>query len=254
MKIMMIGDVVSQIGCDYLRSKLPNFKRENKIDIVIANGENSAIGNGILPASANFLLDSGVDVITTGNHVFKRHEIQDYLEEAENVLRPVNFPHNVSGRGYYIYQSGSLSLCVINMMGTSYLEPLDCPFQTIDKILKTVDTKCILIDFHAEATGEKKALAYYVDGRVSAVVGTHTHVQTADAQILPNGTGFITDVGMTGPINSVLGVCPENVINRLKTHMPTRFEVAQGECKMDCVVIELCNKSGKCESISSLRI
>lgn len=254
MKVLMIGDVISQVGCDFVRQKLPHFKREMKIDVVIANGENSAVGNGILPTSAKFLFDSGVDVITTGNHVYKRFEILNYFEENEQVIRPANFPDSVAGKGYYIYDGGYYRIAVINLMGTSFMEPLACPFETMDRLLQQIDCKYIIVDFHAEATGEKKALGYYLDGRVSAVVGTHTHVQTADEQILPQGTGYITDVGMTGPIDSVLGITPQNVITRLKTHMPTRFEVPETKCRMECVLLELCEKTGKCNHITRLRI
>lgn len=254
MKVLMIGDVISQTGCDYLRQKLPQIKHEMKIDVVIANGENSAVGNGILPTSAKHLLDSGVDVITTGNHVYKRFEIQSYLEETPQVIRPANFSDSAYGNGCYIYDGGHFRLGIINLLGTSYMEPLHCPFETMDKLLDQIDCDCVVVDFHAEATGEKKALGYYVDGRVSAVVGTHTHVQTADEQILPNGTGFITDLGMTGPIASVLGIEPECVIQRLKTHLPTRFEVAQGDCRMDCVLLEISQKDGRCERIHRMQL
>lgn len=254
MKVLMIGDVISQVGCDFLRQKLPQIKHEMKIDIVIANGENSAVGNGILPSSAKFLLDSGVDIITTGNHVYKRFEILDYLDENNQVIRPANFPIGSNGNGYYIYDGGYYSLCVINLMGTSFMEPLACPFETMDNILNEINCKYILVDFHAEATGEKKAMGYYLDGKVSAIVGTHTHIQTADEQILPNGTGYITDIGMTGPIESVLGITPQNVITRLKTHMPTRFEVPNSKCEMDAVLLDLCDKTGKCNTITRMKI
>ncbi len=254
MKILMIGDVVSQIGCDFLRERLPQFKRQNSIDVVIANGENSAVGNGILPASATFLLDSGVDIITTGNHVYKRREIYSYLDETPQVIRPANFPDCCNGNGYYLYDGGSYQLLVINLIGVSFMEPVNNPFVVIDDILAEVKAKYVLVDFHAEATGEKKAMGYYLDGKVSAVVGTHTHIQTADEQVLPNGTGYITDLGMTGPIDSVLGVCPENIITRFKTHMPTRFEVAEGKCQLDGVMLTLDEKTGLCKSITRINL
>ena len=254
MKILMIGDVVSQIGCDFLRERLPQYKREHAIDIVVANGENSAVGNGILPSSATFLLDSGVDVITTGNHVYKRREIYNYLEETPQVIRPANFPTSCAGNGYYLYDGGSFQLMVINLQGVSFMEPLSSPFEVVDDILSKVSAKYILVDFHAEATGEKKALGYYLDGRVSAVVGTHTHIQTADEQILPQGTGYITDLGMTGPIESVLGVSPQSIITRFKTHMPTRFETAEGNCQLDGVVLELDPKTGGCNAITRINL
>ncbi|MGI5958524.1 MAG: TIGR00282 family metallophosphoesterase [Massiliimalia sp.] len=249
MKILFIGDVVSQPGCDFVRKKLPAFKREKQIDVVIANGENSAVGNGMLPHSADFLLDSGVDVITSGNHVFRRREIYDYLEEHPQVIRPANYPDSCPGKGYYLYDGGSFQLCVINLMGTVFLDSLESPFVTIERILKEAGTRCCFVDFHAEATGEKKALAYYLDGRVSCFAGTHTHVQTADEQILPQGTGYITDAGMTGPIDSVLGVNPQNIIERYLTCMPVRFEVLDSPCKMDAVLFEVDPKTGKCGKI-----
>lgn len=254
MKILMIGDVISQIGCDFLREKLPQFKRENAVDIVIANGENSAVGNGILPTSATFLLDSGVDVITTGNHVYKRREIYSYLDETEQVIRPANYPDCCNGKGYYLYDGGSFQLMVINLLGTSFMEAVDNPFDVVDSILEKESAKYILVDFHAEATGEKKAMGYYLDGKVSAVVGTHTHIQTADEQILPKGSGYITDLGMTGPIDSVLGVCPESIITRFKTHMPTRFETAEGRCQLDGVLLTLDEKTGLCKSITRVNL
>ncbi|MEG0571230.1 MAG: TIGR00282 family metallophosphoesterase [Oscillospiraceae bacterium] len=253
-RVLAIGDIVSQIGCDFLRQKLPNFKSENNIDVVIANGENSAIGNGILPLSANHILDSGVDVITTGNHVFKRREIYSYLDETPQVIRPANFPTQCNGNGYYLHDKGAFQLAVINLMGVSYMDSLDSPFIVVDKLLNEIHCKNIIVDFHAEATGEKKALGYYLDGRVSAVFGTHTHVQTADEQILPKKTGFITDIGMTGPTESVLGVVPECVIERFITKMPTRFEVAKSECMLEGVIITLNEKTGECTSIERIRI
>lgn len=254
MKILMIGDVVSQVGCDYVREKLPKLKKELGVDVTIANGENSAIGNGILPNSANSLFDSGVDIITTGNHTFRRFEIYSYIDENPALIRPINFPKGTPGNGYYIYDGGNFQLCVVNLMGLSYLEPLDCPFKAMDNLLEQIDCKNIIVDFHAEATGEKKAMAYYLDGRVSAVIGTHTHTQTADEQILKNKTAFMTDVGMTGPIDSILGVAPECIIKKLKTHLPVRFEVPDSQCAMDCVLIDIDKKNGNATGIKRMKI
>lgn len=253
-KILCIGDVISQIGCDYLKLKLPGYRHENGIDVVMANGENSAVGNGILPVSADFLLTCGVDVITTGNHVFKRREILPYFENSDCVIRPLNYPSSCIGRGSYIYDGGGFSVAFVNLLGTAFMEAMDCPFDVIDAFLEKNETKIVVVDFHAEATGEKKAMAYYLDGRVSLLVGTHTHIQTNDAQILPQKTGYITDLGMTGPIHSVLGVVPENIIARYKTKMPTRFETAEGECRLEGVVAEIDEKTGSCISIEAIRI
>jgi len=254
MRVLMIGDVISQPGCDFLRKKLPVVKRQYQIDAVVANGENSAVGNGILPQSARFLFDSGVDVLTGGNHSFKRREIQEYIEETPTLLRPANFPSRCWGNGYYVLDGGRWTLCVISLLGQVYLDPVDSPFKVCDKILSEVKADFTVIDFHAEATGEKQALAYYLDGRVSAVVGTHTHVQTADEAILPKGTGYISDLGMTGPIVSILGVTPENVIEKMTTLLPTRFIVPDTDCKMEGVILDLDKATGLCTSIERIRI
>ncbi len=254
LNILFIGDVVSQVGCEFLRKILPNLKREYNVDIVIANGENSAVGNGISENSANHMFDSGVDIITTGNHVYRRRDFYDYLDRTPQIVRPANFPDECNGKGYYVYDAGSYTLCVINMMGTVFMQPLDNPFFVIDKILDTVKADYYVIDFHAEATGEKKAFAYYVDGRVSCVVGTHTHVQTADEQILRNGTGYISDLGMTGPKESALGIEPQNVIQKLKYNMPVKFEVAQGVQIFNALLAKLSKNTGQCTEVVRINI
>lgn len=249
MKLLMIGDVISQQGCIYLREVLPGLKQELNVDITVVNGENSAVGNGILPKSAAHLFDSGADVITTGNHVYKRREILPYLEEHPALIRPANFSSECAGNGYYLFDALRYTVCIINVLGQSFMEPISSPFDAVDRILETVKADLFILDFHAEATGEKGALAYYLDGRVAAVLGTHTHVQTADEQILPNGTAFISDVGMTGPKQSVLGVKPECVIQRMRLHIPTRFETAEGPCVLQGVLLDLDEKTGKCRAI-----
>ncbi|MBQ2604144.1 MAG: TIGR00282 family metallophosphoesterase [Acutalibacteraceae bacterium] len=252
MKTLCIGDVVGSNGCEFLMKKLPAFKRNNSIDFVIANGENSADGNGITPQSAKMLFNSGVDVITTGNHAFKRRECYDYFDDCNELVRPANYPEGgAPGRGYTIIDMLKYKVCVINAMGTFELEPLDCPFRKLDKILEeTADCKIRILDFHAEATAEKKAMGYYLDGRISAVFGTHTHVQTADEAILPHGTGYITDVGMTGAVESVLGVKKEIIISSFIYKMPERFEIAEGECQMDCIIFDIDTKTGKAVAVS----
>lgn len=256
MLILCIGDVVGGNGCDFLRRHLPALKRTKGIDVVIANGENSSDGNGITPASANHLFDSGVDVITTGNHTYRRREVYDYLDETEAIIRPANFPPDAPGHGITVLDMGRTQVAVVNLMGAVYLdEHLDCPFRTLDAILKKYDLpKICIVDFHAEATGEKRALAYYADGRVSAVFGTHTHVQTADETVLPLGTGYITDAGMTGVIDSVLGVKKELVIKKQLSRMPVRFDYADGACKMDCVLFDIDEKTGLCRSAERISI
>lgn len=256
MNILAIGDVVAPIGTDFLRQKLPKIKKEYKVDLVIANGENSAEGNGITPYSADFLFDSGVDVITTGNHVFRRREIYDYLDEHEFIIRPLNFPKSTTpGKGYCEIDFLKYKVIVVNLMGNVYMENADCPFCTVDKLLNGLNEKdIVLVDFHAEATSEKRAMGFYLDGKVSAMFGTHTHVATADECIFKNGTGYITDVGMTGPIDSVLGVKPINIIDKLKNKLPVKFETATGKCKMECIMFTIDEKTKKTERVNRLTI
>lgn len=256
MRILCIGDVVGSKGCAFVREKLSALKKAYSIDVVICNGENSADGNGVLPVSADSLFASGVDVITLGNHTFRRKEIYSYLDESSFIIRPINYPESTTpGVGKCVLDLGRAQVTVINLMGNVYFgDSLACPFETMDKVLKDVDTNITIVDFHAEATGEKGALAHYLDGKVSAIFGTHTHVQTADEQILPKGTGFITDVGMTGPVNSVLGIKSELIIEKLKNKLPVRFEIAQQPYKLDAVIFEIENTTGKCTGIERISV
>lgn len=254
MKILAIGDVVSDVGCKYLSKTLPKLKKMYQPDVVIVNGENSAPGNGITPNSANMIFNCGVDVITTGNHTFRRKEICEYFDETPNAIRPANYPYCEVGNGYYIVDLGRTKLCVISLIGTAYIDSFACPFKAVEDIIGKIDTKNIIIDFHAESTGEKGALAYYFNGKVSAIYGTHTHVQTADEQILDKGTGFITDIGMTGPIRSILGVKPECIIYSMRTKMPIKFEVENIACKLDGVLIEIDESTGKCLNIERVAV
>ena len=255
MNILCIGDVVGSVGCQFLRAHLPALKRAKGIDLVIANGENSADGNGVTPASAEYLLDSGVDVITTGNHSFRRRESYELYDTCETLLRPANYPAAAPGRGLCVVDMGRVRVAVINLMGTVYLESLRCPFETLDALLKTPDLpKLCIVDFHAEATGEKRALGFYADGRVTALFGTHTHVPTADECLLPHHTGYLTDAGMTGVVDSVLGVKPEIIIGKLRTKMPARFDLAKGPCKMDCVLFSADERTGLCTGVERMTI
>lgn len=259
MKILAVGDVCGSIGCDYVRKVLPALKRDKKIDFVIINAENSADGNGITPQSAETLLNVGADVLTGGNHSFRRAEVLDYLEEKDNVLRPHNLEDAPFGKGYCMIDCGFVSVAVLNLSGKIYLEKsgATCPFACADELIKKAKNdgaKIILLDFHAEATSEKRALGLYLDGKVSAFFGTHTHVQTADEQILQCGTGYITDLGMTGPIDSVLGVKKEIIINRLKSNDMSKFQLADGECSLNGCIFEIDNKTGKTVSIERICI
>lgn len=256
MKILTIGDIVSKQGCDCLRQELPKIKRELGVDLVIANGENSAVGNGILPQSANHILDSGVDVITLGNHCLRRREIYDYLDGDNPAVRPANYHSSAPGRGYMIVDKGYCRIAVVNLQGAVYMEPVENPFSVIDRIIDEINeqgVKIIMVDFHAEATSEKRAMGFYLDGRVSALFGTHTHTQTSDNQILPNGTGYVTDLGMTGPYYSVLGVHPQSIIEKLKTGLPVKFINEDGPCVLEGCLFEIDNQTGKTVNTTLIR-
>lgn len=258
MIILFVGDVVSTAGCEFLRKKLPEIKKKYNVDFCIVNGENSAQGNGILPQSANHIFTSGADLITTGNHVLRRNEIHSMLEEEHTpVLRPQNMHRTVPGKGVYISEKKGMRLGVANIMGSVYMDSVSNPFDCADSILeffRKENVKNILIDFHAEATAEKRAMGFYLDSKVSAVLGTHTHVQTADEQILPGGTAYISDAGMTGVTHSVLGVKIECATQKLRTGMPVKFENPEGECSMGCVIVETDNKTGRAVRIERLFI
>lgn len=255
MNILCVGDVVGTAGCGVLRRVLPALKRQYAVDVCIVNGENSADGNGITPVSASHIFDSGADVITGGNHTYRRREFYEKLEENPALLRPGNFPASAPGRGFTVVDRGRWQVTVINLMGVVYMEPLACPFETLDALLEQAGhPKFCIVDFHAEATAEKKALAYYADGRISALFGTHTHVQTADEQILPGGTGFITDAGMTGPTESVLGVRPALAIAKMKEKLPVRFATAEGPCRLNAVLFTLDNATGKTTAVERLQV
>ena len=256
MNIFFIGDVCGSIGCSFLRKALPSFKKLNNIDLVIANGENSADGNGITPQSATHLFESGVDVITGGNHSLRRKEVLPLLDENSFILRPQNLKCDF-GSGYSLVDLGKLSVAVLNVSGTVYLsdDNAENPFKTVDSLIEkaTADgAKIIVLDFHAEATSEKRAMGIYLDGKVSAVVGTHTHVQTADEQILKNGTAYITDLGMTGPEDSVLGVKSSIIIDRFRDSKTEKFVLADSACYLCGLIVTVDDKSGKALSVKRI--
>ena len=257
MLILFIGDVVGAQGCDCVRRLLPGYKKMKNVDFCIINGENSAQGNGILPQSAEHLFASGADLITTGNHALRRTEIYSVLDGHLPILRPANFHREAPGRGWDIIEKRGLRLAVVNLMGSIWMDYAENPYDAIARILREIEHKgirSIFVDFHAEATSEKRSMGFWLDGRVSAMVGTHTHVQTADEQILPNGTAYITDVGMTGVIHSVLGVDIEKATDRIRTGLPTRFVQCEGDCRMDGVLIEIDNKNGKAVHIERVSL
>ena len=253
MRILFVGDVVAPQGCEHLRKVLAKFKKENNIDFTIVNGENSAQGNGILPGSCDYILDSGADLITTGNHALKRIEIEKYFDNGFiPLIRPSNFHRTAVGRGSFVLEKKGLRLGVINLMGRVYMDSVENPFDEADRLIKEMNDngiKNILVDFHAEATSEKRVLGYYLDGRVSAMLGTHTHVQTADECILPKGSAYITDTGMTGVIDSILGVEIGCASRKVITGLPVHFRNPEGPCKMECVIVETENSTGKAVSI-----
>ncbi len=248
MNILVLGDVVNSEGCDLLKRKLSAFKKLKGIDFCIANGENSADGNGITPLSAQMLFSSGVDFITTGNHVYRRKEVYELLDESEFIIRPCNYSYKNPGVGSRIIDCGFYSIGIINVMGTMYMENLENPFDAVDREIEKMKNKTniVFVDFHAEATSEKRAMGFYLDGKVTAVFGTHTHVLTADAYVLPNGTGYITDVGMCGVKESVLGVNKDIIIEKFRYNMPQRFDKAQGPSTANGCIFTVDNKTGKC--------
>ena len=257
MKVLAVGDVCAPDGSAYALKMIPLIKREENIDLVIVNGENSASGNGITPDSADMLFAAGADVITGGNHTLRRKEFYDTLDSNPFVLRPHNLKDTDVGSGYCLLDMGKFLVAVINISGQIYLERVnaDNPFKCVDLLVEKAyadGAKYIFVDFHAEATSEKRAMGFYLDGRVSAVFGTHTHVQTADAQVLPKGTGYITDLGMTGVINSVLGVKNNIIINRLKENDMSRFEQASGECMINGCIFDVDEKTGLTKSVERI--
>lgn len=251
MKILIIGDIVGSRSIDYLAEKLWRVRDSLGIDFVVANGENATEIHGISAPAANEILDCGVDLITLGNHTYGRRDICAFLSENDKIIRPANYPPTCPGGGYTTINIDGYKILCINVLGTALMESLACPFATVEKILEREqgDYDFSILDIHAEATSEKLALARYFDGRINIIFGTHTHVTTADEQILPCGTGYITDVGMTGPTNGIIGADAQTVIERFRTKMPTRFTVADGEIKANCVLFELDTSNGKVKSV-----
>ncbi|NPV92278.1 MAG: TIGR00282 family metallophosphoesterase [Firmicutes bacterium] len=256
MNIMLIGDIVGRPGRRIVKELLPGLIDEHQLDLVIANGENAAGGSGITGELAEELFSSGIDVITTGNHVWDKKEIIPYLETEEKIIRPANYPPGTPGQGSLVITVNRNSrIGIINLSGRVFLNALDCPFRKADTLIEQIkqQTPVIIVDFHAEATSEKQAFGWYLDGRVSAVVGTHTHIQTADERILPGETAYITDVGMTGPRDSVLGVKTEMVIQRFITQLPNRFEVAGGVNQLNAVVVGVNAANGRAHFIKRIQ-
>jgi len=256
MRILFIGDIVGEPGRRAVKELVPKIKRRDDVEFVIGNGENAAGGSGITPALADELLGYGIDVITTGDHVWKRREILDRLEQDPRILRPANYPREAIGSGSTVVKSSSdISVGVINIIGRVFMQAVECPFRIVKEELERIKKKAnvIIVDIHAEATSEKIALGWYLDGMVSAIIGTHTHIQTADEKILPNGTAFITDAGMTGPYDSVIGRKKEEILTRFITQMPARFTTAEGDVQLHGVIVDIDEKTGKANSIKRVQ-
>lgn len=254
MRVLFFGDVVAQAGRKAIAAVLPCWRERYQPDIVIANGENAAHGMGITPETAAELFATGIHVITLGNHTFRKKEAAALLAADSRILRPANYPPGVPGRGYGVFPAGKCPLAVVSLMGRVFMDPIDDPFRCISALIPLLrdETPCILLDIHAEATSEKGALAWMLDGQVSAVIGTHTHVPTADARLLPEGTAFISDVGMCGPRDSVLGVRADIVIQRFRSWMPVRFEPAGGPVIVSAVLIEIEETGGQAINLTRL--
>ena len=253
MKILFIGDIVGKAGREAVERLLPGLKREFDLDFVAANAENSAAGSGTTPRIAQELFDYGCDVLTLGDHVWDKKEIRDFLEQTKNIIRPANFPEGTPGNGWCIFSTSTGGkIGVINLLGRVFMRyNVNCPFREVERSVAQIKqtTPVIIVDMHAEATSEKIALGLFSDGQVSAVVGTHTHVQTADEKILPQGTAYITDLGMTGPYDSVIGQDKGKIINRFITLIPEKFEVATADPQLHGVVIDIDERTGKAQKI-----
>lgn len=257
MKILCIGDIVGRAGRNAIKELVPVLKKELALDFVIANGENAAGGSGVNPRTGAELFSGGCDVITTGDHIWDKEEVKQYLEQTPYVLRPANFPPETPGNGWCIAQTAAgKKVGVINLLGRVFIRyNTNCPFRELSNIVEIIkkETPVILVDIHAEATSEKVALGRFIDGEVSAVLGTHTHIPTADEQILPKGTAYITDLGMTGPHDSVIGQNAEAIIKRFLTGLPTKFEVATQDIRLNGVVVDIDDKTGKALNISRIQ-
>ena len=248
-KVLAVGDVVAAPGLERVRRSLRQLKRKYDADFVVVNGENASVV-GITPDQAEDILDWGADVITLGNHSFNRREIVSYLDECTRILRPANYAPQTPGVGWRVFDSKCGPVAVIDLIGRCNMDyNPDNPFLMVEKILKKIDTKLVLVEIHAEATSEKLAMGYMLDGRVSAVWGTHTHVPTADARILPKGTGYVTDLGMTGPRDSVLGIRPDLSINRFRGDIPERYRYAEGPTKIEAVLFTIDSATGLCRKV-----
>ena len=254
LKILFIGDIVGNPGRKTAAHMISAIKKEEKFDYCIANGENSAGGSGITFVVAKELYESGVDALTLGNHAWSKKEVFNFIDSDNKIIRPANYPPGVPGRGSMVLEGEKGSLGIINLQGRVFMESIDCPFVAADREIERIKkhTGMIIVDMHAEATSEKCAMAWYLDGRVSGVFGTHTHVQTSDERILPFGTGYITDVGMTGPYEGILGVKKDIITRKFLTHLPSRNKIEKGIMQFNAVIVEIDEKTGKTQKIKRI--
>ena len=253
MRILFIGDIVGKPGRKLVAHFLPILRREKgPIHFVVVNAENAAAGFGLTERLAEDLFSMGIDVLTSGNHIWDKKELLPVLDREPRILRPANYPSPAPGRGVGVYEKNGHKLAVINMQGRAFMPPIDCPFRTTERLLEGVSTPCILVDFHAEATAEKLALARYLDGQISALVGTHTHTQTADDRLLPRGTAYITDVGMTGGHGGVIGMALNSVLPKFLAGIPSRFEIDETDPRLQAVLIDVDEETGRALSIEKL--
>jgi len=256
MKVLFLGDIVGKPGRKILAEKLGRLKEKEEIDVAIANAENAAGGSGLIPKIAEELFDVGLDILTSGDHIWKKRDIYDVLNTSNRVIRPLNYPEGSPGSGSTVVDiQGVGKIGVINLIGRVFMDAVDCPFKAVEKEVKKIreETSVIIVDIHAEATSEKVAMGWFLDGKVSAVIGTHTHIQTADEKILPNGTAYLTDCGMTGPYESVIGREVDSILRRFVTQLPTRFEVATGGVEIHGAVVDIDEKTGKAKSIKRIQ-
>ena len=257
MRVLFLGDVVGRPGRRAVAAVLPRLRREAEVDFVVANGENASNGKGINPRAAEELRDAGVDVLTSGNHIWQSRDIVPYLEENQRLLRPLNYAPGVPGSGWTVRpaRKGGAAVAVINLIGRTFMPPAACPFLAVEGVLDEVrrEAVVVIVDMHGEATSEKVGMGWFLDGKVSAVIGTHTHVQTADETILPGGTAYLTDAGMCGPEHSVLGVRTDQVLYRFKTQMPVRFDVAGGPVLVQGALVDIDAETGRATAIARIR-
>lgn len=253
LNVLFLGDIIGRPGRRAVTDLLPGLKREYGIGFTVANCENSAGGFGVTHKIVEELTALGIDALTSGNHIWDRREVAEDLDSFANVLRPYNYPPGLPGRGWGTFEAaGGIKVVIVNLQGRVFMRPIDCPFRAADELLKGIDDKIVLVDMHAEATSEKVAMGWHLDGRVSAVIGTHTHVQTSDERVLPGGTAYITDVGMTGPHDSVIGIEKEAIIKRFLTEVPNRFEVGKEDIRLSGLVVSVDTATGRAAAVERI--